>query len=254
MIYFDKPLVATPSDFGLRSDPPTHPELLDFLASYLIERHWSLKELHRLILESATYRQSSFDRPECRQLDADNRLLWRMNRKRLDFEGLRDSLLATSGLLDRTLGGPAAELTKVPTCRRRTLYGLIDRQNLPNLFRTFDFASPDTHAPMRFSTVVPQQALYMMNSPFVVEMARSLAGQFATADTSDAIDRVTGLYERLFGRHPRDGELQMALAFLKQEEAIEPPRPAATSDPNRLSPWERYVQAVLLSNEFVYVD
>lgn len=254
MVYFDKPLVATPSDFGMRSEPPTHPALLDYLASYLIEHHWSLKDLHRLILESATYRQSSIDRAECRQVDADNRLLWRMNRKRLDFEGLRDALLASSGLLDRTLGGPAAELTKSPTCRRRTLYGLIDRQNLPNVFRTFDFASPDTHAPMRFTTVVPQQALYMMNSPFVVEMARSLAGQFATADGVDAIKRVTRLYERLFARRPADGELQIALAFLKQEESLEPSTPAATSDPNKLSPWERYVQAVLLSNEFMYVD
>jgi len=157
-------------------------------------------------------------------------------------------------LLDRTLGGPAAELTKSPTCRRRTLYGLVDRQNLPSVFRTFDFASPDTHAPMRFTTVVPQQALYMMNSPFVVEMARGLAGQFATADPADAIERVTRLYERLFARRPADGELQIALAFLKHEEAVEPSAPAATSDPNKLSPWERYVQAVLLSNEFMYVD
>jgi hypothetical protein len=94
----------------------------------------------------------------------------------------------------------------------------------------------------------------MMNSPFVVEMARSLAGQFTTANSLDATERVTRLYERLFGRQPRDGELQIALAFLKHEEAVEPSMPAATSDPNKLRPWERYVQAVLLSNEFVYVD
>ena len=196
--YFENALVRTPSDFGLRSEPPSHPELLDFLASSLIEQNWSLKSLHRMILNSAAYQQASIDRPQCRQADPENRWLWRMNRKRLDFEALRDSLLAVSGQLDRGLGGPAVELTTTPWTTRRTLYGLIDRQNLPSLFRTFDFASPDTHSPGRFTTTVPQQALYMMNSPFVRDQVRALAAREELAATEPR-GRIEQLYRLVLG-------------------------------------------------------
>jgi hypothetical protein len=258
MHYFDNPLVRTPSDFGLRSDPPTHPELLDHLASYLVEHGWSLKALHRLILKSATYAQASLDREDCRRVDPENRLLWRMNRKRLDFEAMRDSLLAVAGELDPSVGGPAVELTKAPFPRRRTLYGLVDRQNLPNLFRTFDFASPDTHSPQRFSTTVPQQALFMMNSPFLAEQARRLASRAELCASDDPRQRVTGLYRFVFGREPSDSELQLALAFLTRE-AEGAANSGATSraadeQPAQLTSWQRYVQAVLVSNEFVFVD
>ena len=123
-----------------------------------------------------------------------------MNRKRLDFEALRDALLAASGQLDRSLGGPAVELTKAPWPQRRTLYGLIDRQNLPNLFRTFDFASPDTHSPQRFTTTVPQQALFLMNSPFLRDQVRSLASRQATRRReSSRATRIERLYRLALG-------------------------------------------------------
>jgi cytochrome c553 len=259
--YFENPLVRTPSDFGLRSEPPSHPELLDFLAASLVEHNWSLKDLHRLILKSATYQQASADRAECRKADSENRYLWRMNRKRLDFESLRDGLLAAAGQLDRSLGGPAVELTKTPWSRRRTLYGLIDRQNLPSLFRTFDFASPDTHSPGRFTTTVPQQALYMMNSPFLAEMVRSLANQRELVGTSEPRERIDRVYRLGLGRPPATQEVDLGLAFLAEEDARDKrapvtgsPQPAAQPAAATLSAWERYVQVVLLSNEFMFID
>ncbi|HEX3726234.1 MAG TPA: PSD1 and planctomycete cytochrome C domain-containing protein, partial [Pirellulales bacterium] len=136
--HFGQALVATPSDFGFRSDPPTHPGLLDYLASRFVERGWSLKALHREIVLSAVYQQASGDRADCRQADPENVWLWKMNRRRLDFEATRDALLAVAGHLNAEVGGqPQANLAD-PASRRRTLYGFVDRLNLPGLFRTFD--------------------------------------------------------------------------------------------------------------------
>ncbi|HJT77545.1 MAG TPA: PSD1 and planctomycete cytochrome C domain-containing protein, partial [Gemmataceae bacterium] len=175
MWHFGEPLVDTPNDFGLRSNSPTNPELLDYLATRLRRDGWSLKKLHRLLMLSSAYQQASFDRPDCRRVDPDNRLLWRMNRQRLDFEAMRDTLLAVSGRLENRVGGRPVDVAGDPLCRRRTVYGMVDRQNLPALFRAFDFASPDQSAERRPQTTVPQQALFGMNAPFVIEQARALA-------------------------------------------------------------------------------
>jgi hypothetical protein len=262
MYYFEQPLVDTPSDFGLRSQPPTHPELLDYLASTLVENNWSLKSIHRLILTSATYQQASVDRADGKQADPENRLLWRMNRKRLDFEALRDALLAASGQLDHNVGGPAVDLLEQPWPKRRTIYGRIDRQNLPNLFRTFDFASPDTHSPQRYTTTVPQQALYMLNSPFVRDQAHELASRQEFAGEADAGARIERLYQAALSRKPTERELELGRAFLAAEDAA--PAVASSAPPEgeakpaeaaqQLSAWERLVQVVLLSNEFVFVE
>jgi hypothetical protein len=256
MYYFDAPLVQTPSDFGIRTAPPTHPELLDYLAGYLIDHQWSLKALSRLILNSATYQQSSVGRAECQGVDGENRLLWRMNRKRLDFEGLRDSLLVASGQLDEAVGGPSVEITKAPWPRRRTLYAMIDRQNLPNLFRTFDFASPDTHSPQRYATTVPQQAIFLMNSPFLRDQARALAASSDLGPAAETRQRIDRLYRKVLARAATDDEQRLGAQFLSDEAQHDaPPMPAPqTAAGERLSAWERYVQALLLSNEFMYVD
>jgi hypothetical protein len=250
MYYFDAPLVRTPSDFGMRSQPPSHPQLLDHLAASLVRNGWSLKSLHRAILSSAAYRQSSLDRAEARAADPENRLLWRMNRKRLDFEAMRDALLAAGGHLDLAIGGPSVELTTTPWTPRRTVFGLIDRQNLPSLFRTFDFASPDTHSPARFATTVPQQSLFMMNSPFVIDQVRNLASRTERA-AAEPRERIEQAYRLALSRMPSKEETALGLEFL----ANEPSRGGdAASVSSSLSPWERYLQVVLLSNEFMYVD
>lgn len=259
MYYFEQPLVDTPSDFGLRSEAPTHPELLDYLAATLVENNWSLKRIHQLILTSAAYQQASVNRPDAAKVDPENRLVWRMNRKRLDFESLRDALLSASGQLDATVGGPAVELLKDPWPTRRTIYGRIDRQNLPNLFRTFDFASPDTHSPRRYTTTVPQQALFLLNSPFVRDQARHLAARSEFSDASAPEAKVERLYEVALARKPTAEELQLGASFLAGEAASQPAADApaeATENPAAGHPtaWERYVQVVLLSNEFVFVD
>ncbi len=174
---FGHGIVDTPSDFGVRGSPPTHPQLLDWLACELMDHGWSTKQLIREIVLSSTYRQSSETRANCAAIDPENRLLWRANRRRLDLEALRDSLLVAAGRLDEKMGGPSVSLTDAPFSTRRSVYGYIERQNLPAFFRTFDFANPNTHTPERPQTTSPQQALFLMNSQFVIEQASYLAAQ-----------------------------------------------------------------------------
>lgn len=225
--HFGAPLVRTPSDFGLKSDPPTHPELLDYLAARFMKEGWSTKQLHRLIMRSSAYQQGNADRAAAVQSDPANTLLWRQNRRRLDFEAMRDTLLAASGRLDLTMGGRPVDITQPDAPPRRTVYAYIERQNLPGLFRTFDFASPDTTSPQRFTTTVPQQALFLMNSPFVVEQATNLVRRPEIARAQDDETRLTRLHELVFQRRPDADERALARKFLAAgaaaEAAPEPP-------------------------------
>ncbi len=226
--HFGKPLVATPSDFGLRSDPPSHPELLDCLARRFMDDGWSIKNLHRMIVLSATYRQASLDRADGAAADPENRLLWKQNRRRLDFESMRDSLLAASGALDLAQGGPAIEMFNPPFMARRTLYGLVERQNLPSVFRSFDFATPDAHAPQRYETVVPQQALFLMNSPFVVEQARTFAARQELTACADPDARALAMFRLTYQRDPNPEEAALVRDFLARpfDNGPEPPPPS----------------------------
>ena len=196
MYHFGAGFVHTPSDFGMRSDPPTHPELLDYLAGRFMDEGWSLKKLHRWIMLSSAYQQSSENNPHNAQIDPGNQFLWRKNRGRLDFEAMRDSLLATAGRLDLSTGGRPVDIIAAPYSPRRTVYGYIDRQNLPDLFRTFDFASPDSSSPQRFFTTVPQQALFLLNSPFVLEQAKSMVQDQQFTNISSETKRLEFLYRK----------------------------------------------------------
>ncbi|MBX7105274.1 MAG: PSD1 and planctomycete cytochrome C domain-containing protein [Gemmataceae bacterium] len=241
--HFGQGLVTTPSDFGLRSDPPSHPELLDWLADRFVKDGWSIKKLHRTILLSATYQQSSTDRRDALARDPENRLLWKFRRQRLEFEALRDSMLATSGLLDLRMGGPSVDIVKEPFTFRRTVYGYVERQNLPGVFRTFDFASPDLHAPQRLTTTVPQQALFLMNSPFVAHVAKSLANRPEVAAATAPAERIAILYQLLFAREPRLSEVILGERFI-----------TGFPDADRATAWERYAQTLLLTNEFAFAE
>jgi hypothetical protein len=255
--HFGAGLVTTPSDFGLRSDPPSHPELLDWLSDEFVQSGWSLKSLHRLIVLSNTYRQTSLIRPECRELDPENRLLWRFNRQRLDYEGMRDAVLLTSGAIDRKIGGPSIPINERPFSPRRTIYGFIDRQNLDPIYRTFDFAVPDATTPRRFVTTVPQQALFLMNSPFMQEQAGRLAEKVEReAVDSERSELVRRLYQRILGRSPGERELDRALRLLVESPPGHADRPAAMGTPatNSLSPVGQLAQVLLLTNEFAYID
>jgi len=269
--HFGKGLVSTPSDFGTRSDPPTHPELLDYLASEFMASGWSQKALHRLIMRSSTYAQKSDPRQSEMVRDPENRLLWRFTRQRLDFEAMRDSLLAVSGALDTRIGGPPGQTTQSPMSTRRTLYGFIDRQNLDSLYRTFDFAVPDASSPRRFVTTVPQQALFLMNSPFMHEQARRLTAligpqaerhpdESADHEVDAAAEGIRRLYRRVLGRLPDSDELALATAFIRRESGAASAGSGAwrvlqaiKGDPP-LAPWEQLAQVLLLTNEFMFVD
>jgi hypothetical protein len=226
--HFGQAIVRTPSDFGRRGDPPTHPELLDYLAVRFMDEGWSLKRLHKEIMLSAVYQQASEDVDDkARLADPENLLLWRFNRQRLDFEATRDALLAVSGQIDLSVGGKSVDLQSQPFTHRRTIYGFIDRQNLPNLFRTFDFASPDSTSPQRFHTTVPQQALYMMNSPFAIDTAKAVMRREEIASEADPQKKIERLYEAVFDREPTPGEVQLGLAFVSGNDGLKSAQAAA---------------------------
>lgn len=222
--HFGAGLVSTPSDLGMRCDPPTHPELLDCLALQFMDKGWSIKAMHRLILLSSTYQQAGEDNDKALAIDPENHLLWRMLPQRLGFEELRDSLLAVNGQLDLTVGGKPVELFKAPFSSRRAVYGRVDRQFLPGTFRVFDFANPDLHTPQRPITTVPQQALFMMNSAFVVERARAIAAHPAIAAISDPEARIARLYQMIYQRNPSAAETAVGVDYVNHAEADPKPK------------------------------
>ncbi len=242
--HFGRGLVPTPDNFGNLGEPPTHPELLDWLASRF-SQGWSITQLHRLIMRSSTYRMGS--RPEAR--DPDNRLWSRFRLRRLDAESIRDAMLAASGLLDRTLGGTLFhhknyELVFNHTSQDRTTYDSVRRSvylpvirnHVYDLFELFDFPNPNTMEGNRAETAVPSQSLWLMNSPFVLKAARALAERLE----GSTAERVRSLYRRVHGRAPTDPEIERAAAFLRRY-----------GDPAQ--GWPALCQAALVSNEFLHV-
>jgi hypothetical protein len=250
MHHFGEPLVSTPSDFGTRSNPPTHPELLDDLAARFMQGGWSLKSLHRLIMLSSTYQQSSLDRPSCRAADPENRLLWRFNRRRLDLEAMRDTLLHISGRLDLAMQGRPIDAVNDLSATRRSVYGLVDRQGLPAVFRAFDFASPDQSAERRPRTTVPQQALFSMNSPLVISQARALAARPEIAAAPTLESRVSALYRLVFARVPDAAERAAARRFLPDSASLE----GKPDDRSQLSHLQQLAHVLLMTNEVMFID
>jgi hypothetical protein len=240
MHHFGKPLVATPGDFGMRSEPPSHPDLLDHLATTFVRDGWSIKQLHRRMVLSAAYLQQSAERSEGRAIDPGNVWLWRMERRRLDFESLRDALLHVAGRLDAAIGGKSVPDTFSPGARRRTLYGFLDRLQVPGLYRAFDYPSPDATAAQRDRTTIPQQALFLLNHPLVLECARAAASRPEVATQAEFDRKVANLYQVLYGRPAAAAEIELARRFLA----------GAVGNPN----WPRYTQGLLMANEFAFVD
>ena len=231
--HFGTGLVDTPSDFGTRAEPPSHPALLDWLATQFIKDGWSLKKLHRRILSSAAYRQSSSGPADAaavrRALTADpeNRLLWRMSPHRLGYEEFRDSMMAASGDLDLQVGGKPVGSFSAPYNQRRALYGKVDRQFVPGILRLFDFANPDLHIPQRNETTVPQQALFFLNHPLVLERSRAVA-KVAGAQGSQP-ERVRTLFRMILQREASDGEITEALALVDAAADLNLPQAPATA-------------------------
>lgn len=214
--HFGEGFVPTPDDFGMMSEPPSHPELLDYLAVNFMTNGWNIKKIHRLIMLSSVYQESCVDNPRYDQTDPGNRLLWRANIRRLEYEPLRDSLLAIGGDLDTNLYGRPVDMRLRPDSTRRTIYDYVDRANLPDVMVNFDFATPDMVTGIRHVTTVPQQALFLMNSPLVINLARRLVAMPDFVDNADDTARLNFLYERIYQRPPTDEEIQLGLEFVNQ--------------------------------------
>jgi hypothetical protein len=242
-------LVDTPSDLGLRGEPPSHPQLLDDLTRRFIdEGKWSLHWLHREIVTSRPWRQSSAVRDDLVERDPDNRLYGRANRRRLDWEAWRDSMLVAAGTLDRERhGGPGVDPLVESAMSTRSIYGRLDRQNVPGLLRVFDIANPDTAVHVRSKTTVPQQSLAVLNAPLVVAAARQVAARVdrELGDTSKTDARIVALWRAVLDRDPAPEERQQAQDWLAGESAN------ATQP---LDTWQRLAHALLATAEFQFVD
>ncbi|MDZ4820280.1 MAG: PSD1 and planctomycete cytochrome C domain-containing protein [Planctomycetota bacterium] len=236
--HFGSGLVTTPSDFGTRASPPSHPELLDWLSAQFMQNGWSTKLLHRQIMLSTAYRQSSrgptdeATRQSASTLDPENKLLWRMNARRLNFEQFRDSLLTLSGELDLTMTGRGVDLEST----RRTVYTTVDRQFLPTIMSVFDFANPDLHTPHRAESTIPQQALFFMNSPFVANRAKFLAKSIPAEICDQPEACAKRLYSQILRRDPTGDELSAATDFLTEAEKTEQ-APAFLLEESRRQAW-----------------
>ena len=223
--HFGRGLVDTPNDFGRNGSKPTHPELLDWLAAEFLERGQTFKDLHRLIVRSAVYRQVSRGDKAAELVDADNRNLWRMNRTRLDAESVRDSVMAITGTLDNSMGGPGFDLFKFkddhspiydhtapgasdhPGVRRRTVYRFVVR-SVPNPFlESLDCADPNINTPVRPTTITALQALALYNDPFIASQSREFANRL-DHEGGTLEQKIGSAYRLVLGRLPRPGERQ----------------------------------------------
>ena len=238
--YFGKPLVGTPSNFGKLGERPSHPELLDDLAVRFMQNGWSLKWLHREIVMSATYQQSSTIDHEKQESDPSNQWLWRANRRRLSVEAWRDSLLVASGAIDYSFAKGSIQASKA-TEVRRTLYSAISRFQLDPLLVLLDFPDPNTHSERRSLTTTPLQKLFAMNSDFMIVQAEQLADRLMNLDVSKTEDRIRSAYASIYSRNPDREELLLGIDFLNDGR-----------DGKRQ--WTKYVQALLASNELLIID
>ena len=239
--HFGPGIVRTPSNFGKLGEAPTHPELLDFLARRFVASGWSVKALHRAILLSATYQQSSTPPAETLQADPENRLFGRMDRRRLESESLRDALLAVAGNLDPAPDGPATREFASP---RRTLYYATLRSDRSSFGPLFDAADPAAIVDRRTASTVAPQSLFLMNHPFARAQSHALASRLASAGLPDDASRIRRAYLLLFARPPEPDETALGLSALAKLRSSGPDERA----------WAAYCQVLLCSNEFLYVD
>jgi hypothetical protein len=245
--HFGRGLVETPSNFGPMGAPPSHPALLEHLAAGFVEHGWSLKWLHRQIVGSAAWRQSSRFDAAAHAHDPDNRLLWRAHRRRLEIEPWRDAMLAVTGELAPSIGGPPLAADD-PANLRRTIYTTVHRREPATMLLLHDFPDPSLHAERRLETTTPLQGLFTLNSPFVAARAAALAARLAREVPDDALARVHRAHGLLFGRRAREDELWAAAEFLTASRA------GGDAVASAEAAWQAYAHALLGSNEFLFVD
>ncbi|MFT5524855.1 MAG: mono/diheme cytochrome c family protein [Pirellulaceae bacterium] len=240
--HFGRGLVETLSNFGRLGDRPSHPELLDDLAARFVKQGWSLKSLHREIVLSAAYRQTSQVTLAQLENDPSNKWLSRMNSRRLDVESWRDAMLAASGQLDRKLGGVSTEVES-PANLRRTLYATIHRRDMSKMLQIHDFPDPTAHSPKRMHTTTALQGLYVLNGPLLAQQSEALTQRVQKESPNDTKSQITRAYWLTFSRSPTDRELDLGLKFLE-----------AAEDSAQYAKWTQYSHALLGCNEFLFVD
>jgi mono/diheme cytochrome c family protein len=264
LYHFGKGLVPTPNDFGRQGQPPTHPELLDWLASEFVQGDWSIKRMHRLILLSHAYQQSGEDSSTALNLDPDNQLYGRFPRRRLDAEAIRDTLLQLAGALDRSVGGahpfpeqPTWDFTQhkpfkaVYETDRRSVYLMTQRIQRHPYLAIFDGADTNASTARRDSSTTPLQALYLMNDPLVHRLANGFANRLLREPNDD--ERIERSFLLAFARSPRDEERATVRAFLQRvRETLEPSR--LSKEEREMEVWRSYVRSLFLSNELVYIN
>jgi mono/diheme cytochrome c family protein len=250
--HFGTGLVRTPDDFGTRGQAPTHPELLDYLADQFRRNGWSMKWLHRQIMLTRAYQQGAIENEHSRQVDPENQLLWRMPRRRLDFESMRDAMLAACDELDLTMGGRPIDLNASPAIPRRSIYGFVNRDIIANLMSTFDTANPNACTAKRPETTVPQQTLFALNSDFIQDRALRLASITKQDNTASDDDRIAAMVRRTLCRNPTESEVGQAKKFLSDSNASTAAVDGAAVDPERS--WTLLAHALMASNEFIFPD
>jgi hypothetical protein len=263
--HFGKGLVTTPNDFGTRGRPPTHPELLDYLAGRFVRDGWGLKALHRLIVLSRTYQMSSADDARARAVDPDNALRWRFERRRLPAEAIRDTLLAVGGGLDRSPGGPHPfppvttwgftqhnPFRAVYDTDRRSAYLMTQRTRRHPFLALFDGPDPNTSTAQRGVSTVPTQALFFLNSPFVHAQAERFAGRLLAAKGEER-GRIDLAHRLAFARPARAAEVRAGADYLRacREALVEAGVPAGRREQEA---WASYARTLLASNELIYID
>lgn len=250
--HFGTGLVRTPDDFGTRGQAPTHPKLLDYLADQLRKNGWSLKWLHRQIMLSEAYRQGAVEHEQSRQIDPENLLLWRMPRRRLEFEAMRDAMLAAADELDLTMGGRPIDLNATPAVPRRSVYGFVNRDVIANLMSTFDTANPNACTARRPETTVPQQTLFALNSDFIQDRATRLASLTKEMKLASDEERIVISVRKVLCRNPTQSEIAQAREFMK--EALSSTTTAETPGTDSERAWVLLTHALMASNEFTFLD
>ena len=245
MHHFGEGLVATPSDFGHQGERPSHPDLLEDLSRRFLGRGWSLKWLHREILVSSTYRQSAAYHEGNYQRDPDNRYFWRMNRRRLDIEAWRDTMLSVSGRLDLQMAGPAGVLAEVGN-RRRTVYGQVARRDLDTVLQMYGFPPPISHNPRREVNITAMQQLYVLNGEFIRQRAADLVGRLQPDRDLFSEEVVNQAFLLLYHRPAEKEEIAMTRDYFQQS-------PPASAD-SGFGRWHQLFQVLLGGNEFAFVD
>ncbi len=263
--HFGQGIVRSPDNFGRLGDPPTHPELLDWLAARLVRSGWSTKAMHRMIVTSATYRMSSRFDEAAASLDPDNRLRWRFDRRRLEAEAVRDAILAVSNELDRTSGGTrlttknhdyvnstgSAQKAALYDVPRRSVYLPVIRSGLYPVFQAFDFADPSASIGQRTPTTVAPQALFLLNDGLVLRSSSAWAKRLLARTDLDDAGRVRVAYEAAYSRPATDAEVSRALDYLARFDAL---LTATDTNKRRHVAWATLCQAVLAASEFLTIE